>query len=457
MTQIPILSGVLPTKQADFNTRLPLNLEPEVIDSRISKGQLRMAWGAVAIGNGPGVDRGGHLWEGAHYRVMGTQLVQVDQTGSVAILGDVGGTGQVGFDHSFDRLAIRSGDKLWYYDRQTLAQVTDEDLGPVVDHVWIDGYFMLTDGKFVLVTELTDPFEVKPLKYGSAEADPDPIVGLVKVRGEAYVVGRYTIELLQNVGGNGFPFTAVRSATIPFGAVDAGAITPFAQTFAFVGSERDGALGVYVAGQGSATRISSRLIDDALAACSQAMCASIERRHYSGKERLIVHLGRRSYCYLADASRKAGEPVWYELESGGSEYRVRNAVVCGDRVYVGDTQSNAVGYLSPSVATHFGAAVDWRFDVGKLYAGAMAWLLNKVEIVGVFGRAAGDAFFSATRDGEIFSMERARSMGAVGDRGGRVQWRPRLRFPNYAGLRFRGRGAPLFSVVACEVEAEQLQ
>jgi hypothetical protein len=87
-----------------------------------------------------------------------------------------------------DRFSQRS---LWYYTpADGLTQVTDEDLGLVIDGLWIDGYFMTTDGTYVVVTELSDPTQVQPLKYGSAEEDPDPVTGLLKYRDEAYVLGR---------------------------------------------------------------------------------------------------------------------------------------------------------------------------------------------------------------------------------------------------------------------------
>jgi hypothetical protein len=67
-----------------------------------------------------------------------------------------------------------------------VRQVTDPDLGVVLDVVWVDGYFMTTDGEFLVVTELTDPTQVNPLKYGSSEVDPDPVVALLKLRNEVY-------------------------------------------------------------------------------------------------------------------------------------------------------------------------------------------------------------------------------------------------------------------------------
>ncbi len=457
MVAFPIISGVLPTAQAEFGTVIPKNMEPVIVESGISKGQLRMASGAIPWVTGPGIDRGGHVWNGQHFRVMGENLVRINSAGAVEILGNVGGTGQAGFDHSFDRLAIRSGTALWYWDGTTLSQMTDPDLGPVLDHIWIDGYFMATDGKFVVVTELNDPNEVKPLKYGSAESDPDPIVGLVKLRGEAYVIGRNTIELFANRGGSGFPFAVVRSATIPFGAVSAQAVVQFAQTIAFVGSERGGALGVFLAGQGTASRISSRTIDDALANDPAPDAVTVERRVYRNEARLIVHLSNASYQYNADASQKAGEPVWVELRSRQTDaYRLRNALVVGEKIIVGDLNSPALGILTDDLATHFGEPVEWRFDVGQFNEPGKGLVLREIELIGMTGRGpygGGEAFMSYTLDGETFSLERAKSLGERGQRKKRVAWRPRVRVPNYLGLRFRGYGQGFYGVAACEVDA----
>jgi hypothetical protein len=205
MARVPLLSGITADETAEFKTSYPVNLEIVAVDNKIAKAQFRMTAGATSFANGPGVDRGGIVWNDAMFRVMGTKLVTVSATGVVTQLGDVGGTGQVTFDYGFDRLGIRSGDKLYYWNGIALAQVVDIDLGPVLDLMWVDGYFMTTDGTSVIVTELSDPTSVLPLKYGSAEEDPDAVTGLIKVRNEPYILGRNTIQVLRNVGGNGFP------------------------------------------------------------------------------------------------------------------------------------------------------------------------------------------------------------------------------------------------------------
>jgi hypothetical protein len=174
--QIPIASGIYTDTSPAIRTSYPVNMVPVPVDSGISEGFLRPADGIVQNGTGPGVDRGGINWRGVCYRVMGTSLCSISSTGTVTTLGSVGGTDLVTFDYSFDRLAIASNNNLFYWDGSTLTQVTDPDLGEVLDVVWVDGYFMTTDGTSLVVTELTDPTAVNPLKYGSSEIDPDPVV-----------------------------------------------------------------------------------------------------------------------------------------------------------------------------------------------------------------------------------------------------------------------------------------
>lgn len=461
MVQASILSGVVTNESAEYELSYPINLEPIIIRNGISKGQLRTAAGAVTIGQGPGADRGGIEWNGVCYRVMGTSLVTVSALGAVVILGDVGGAGQVGLDYSFDRLIIRSSGKVFYWDGVNLTQIVDEDLGNSVDAMWIDGYTMSTDGTYIVVTELADPYEIKPLKYGAAEADPDPITGLIKVRGEAYVLGRNTIQVFANQGGNGFPFASIRGAIIPTGCVSASAKTLFGNTFAFVGSGRGDALGVHVAGQGSASKISTRIVDDALARESNPEGIVLERRVARDELRLFVHLTDETWVFLAKATEAAGEPVWYRCQSGvGQPYRIRNAVEVGGKMIVGDLSSSALGGLDGGVSTHFGSVAQWQFDAGLLYNEAKGAIVDRVELVALPGRSAegvdAEVFMSLSRDGRVFSPERAISLGRRGERDKRIQWRPHARMRVFMGMRFRGYTKALAGFAACEVTARPL-
>lgn len=459
-TPIPLLSGIIADEQAEFKTSYPLNLEPIAVDNKLARGQLRATAGAVGVSEGPGVDRGGIVWNGVHYRVMGTSLVSVAQDGSITTIDDVGGTGPVGLDYGFDRLRIRSSGLLFYYDGTTLEQVSDTDLGQCIDMIWIDGYTMSTDGSVVVVTELSNPLEVKPLKYGSAEADPDPLTGLflVKSTGEAHFIGRYTIQPARNVGGNGFPFATIEGAVIPYGCVSATAKTKFSTSYAFVGSARNEGLRVFIAGQADATPISTRAVEDALAAVEDPASIVMETRAWRGEQRLLVHLPGETWVYLAEASRAVQQAVWYRCQSGtGAAYRLRNAVVVDGKTWVGDADSTALGLLSDSVSTHFGDETQWQFDVGLIDGPGT---LQSVELVGLPGRGPQSEeariFLSLSRDGgQTFGVERAINAGSGGKRRKHVQWRPHARYSSYLGLRFRGVNQAMSGFARCDAELDQ--
>lgn len=461
MPGIPLLGGMIAGPRAEFVASPPVNLEPVVfkVNNGIAEGQFRAMAGCAAFATGPGVDRGGVLWNDTHYRVMGTKLVRVGNDASVTELGDVGGSGPVTFDYGFDRLAIRSGTVLFYWDGMALVEVTDPDLGPVHDVVWTDGYFMTTDGTSIIVTDLSDPTAVDPLRYGSAEEDPDMIVGLLRFREEIYALGRHTVQVFNNIGTVGFPFATVPGATIPYGCVSACAKCLFAESFAFVGSARDEALGVFVASSGTAVKISDKALDDRLLAEADVRSIVLEARTYGDERRLLVHLSDETWVYYYTASRRAESPVW-TIARSGSGYRVRNALWVNGRFIAGDSDSAALGVLDETISSQFGEPVEWRFDTVLLYNAAKGGIVHELELSGLPGVAphdsASNAFLSFTTDGRTWDMERNILLGGAGERAKRAVWRPHRRFKSWTGLRFRGRGLALPGFAALEAEVEPL-
>ena len=453
MTAFPLLGGMAANGQAEFVDNPPVNLEPVMLDNKIAAGQFRASAGVETVATGPGTDRGAIVRNGRHYRVMGTSLVEVVGS-TVTTIGDVGGSGPVSLDYGFDRLIIRSDDKLFYNTDAGLAQVTDIDLGPVIDAIWVDGYTMTTDGTSLVVTELADNTAVEPLKYGSAEEDPDMVTGLARVRGEVLVTGRYTIEFLQNVGGNGFPFQVIDGATIPYGCVSASAKCAFLETLAFVGSEKNAALGVYLTGSGTATKISSRALDRELAALPDPSVIEVESRNYLDEHRLLVHLPDKTWVYYHDASQRAQTLLW-----GITNNKARHAVEFNGEFYVGNNEGQEVGKLTHSSATVFGQVQEWNFTTGFLYNEGKGYIIKSVELVGLPGNiASGEAkiFLSVSRDGRTYSQERVINAGKPGERSKRLQWRPRAHIPNYSIMKFRGFDQALPGFTRLELDLEPL-
>lgn len=463
--QVPILSGVYVGQQADIRTSYPRNLVPVPKTSGVSDGFLRPADGIEAFATGQGVDRGAIQWNGVCYRVNGTKLIRVASDGVVTVLGDVGGSGAVTLDYGFDRLSITSGGSLWYWSGTALTQVTDHDLGYVIDHRWIAGYYLCTDGTSLVVTDLNDPTAVNPLKYGSAEADPDPIKAVDELSNEAYALGRYTIEVFQNVGGSGFPFKRVEGAMVPRGVIGTHAYTQVLKTFAFLGSGRNEAPAVYLMLPGDSTKISTAEIDIILSGYTEEQLSAcvMETRIDRGHSHVMLHLPDRCLVYDVAASKVVGVPVWFTLDSGiasPATYRARNLVWCYDRWIVGDPTSSSIGRMTDTTGKHFGATVGWEFGTLMLFNEGRDGLVNSLELIGTPGRvpvgAAPVVWASYSLDGQTWSMERSVAAGKAGQTGKRLQWRRQGRIGLYRIQRFRGTSDCRMSFARLEAELEPL-
>lgn len=464
--QIPILNGIFTDNGPDFRTSYPVNLVPTPKSNGISEGFLRPADGIVGNGTGPGTDRGAINWNGVCYRVMGSKFCSVAADGTVVVIADVGNNGlNVSMDYSFDLLAIASNNNLFYYDGTTVTQVTDPDLGIVLDVVWVDGYFMTTDGEFIVVTELNDPFAVNPLKYGSAEADPDPITGLLKLRNEVYALNRNTIEVFDNVGGDLFPFRRIEGAQIEKGSIGTHACCIYMETCAFLGSGWNEAPGVYLGVNANANKISTQEIDQILLNYTEEELAlvNMEARNDRAHDHLYIHLPDRTLVFDGAGSKETGQPVWFILTSsieGFSKYRAQNFVWCYDKWLCGDATSNKVGYLVKNISTQYGDTVRWEFGTTIVYNEGRGAIIQQLELVGLTGSVAFGTDptinTSYSTDGETWSQQKFIKAGKTGERAKRLVWFQQGWMRNWRIQRFQGTSAAHMSFARLEAAIEPL-
>lgn len=478
--QIPILNGIYADATPELRTAYPVNFVPVPKKSGISNGFLRPGDGIVANGTGPGTDRGGINWNGVCYRVMGTKLVSVASDGAVTVLGDVGGpvNSLVTFDYSFDVLAIASGGRLYYWIPVTtpatidwnpttpiLRQVTDPDLGLVLDVVWVDGFFMTTDGTSLVVTELLDPMSVNPFKYGSSEVDPDPVVALLKLRNEVYALNRNTVEVFDNVGGELFPFARIDGAQLQKGVIGTFACCVYIDRIAFLGSGRNEAPGIYVGASATTQKISTQEIDELLLTYTEEQLATVklEPRNDKSHQHLYVHLPDRTVVYDAAASEALGDQVWFTLTTtivGFSQYRARNLVWAYDKWLVGDPQSSSIGYLVQDTGHHWGQQVRWEFGTLIAYNEGNGAIFNRLELVSLTGSVAlgtnPQISTSYSTDGLAWSQDRSITVGTIGNTTKRLAWFQQGHMRNWRIQRFRGDSDAHISFMRLEAQIEAL-
>jgi len=463
--QIPILSGIYADGSPNFRTSYPKNMVPVPKASGISQGYMRPGEGIVEAGTGPGINRGGINWNDMIYRVMGTKLVSIARDNTVTVIGDVGGTGRVTFDYGFTYLAVTSGGKLFLYDGTTLAQVTDPDLGTALDVVWVDGYYMTTDGQYLVVTELNDPFSVNPLKYGSSEADPDPIEALLKLRNEIYALNRYTIEVFDNVGTAGFPFQRIAGAQIQKGCVGTFACCTFMDAIAFLGGGRNEAPGIYMGINGNAQKISTREIEEILQEYTEAelSLAFLEERINRASKHLIIHLPRHTLVFDGAATAETSTPVWFTLSSTLVGTGIWNACTCiwaYDRWNVCHPGTNQFGYLPETIGTHWGETIGWEFGTMIVYNQGNGAIFHDLELVSLTGSTVFGVdptiWTQYSTDGVTWSVEKPISAGFTGQRNKRLVWFQQGYMRNMRMQRFRGTSDAHIAIAALEARIEPL-
>ena len=466
MAQIPIVSGIYSDNGPDLRTSYPVNMMPVPKQSGVSTEFLRPTDGLVSYGTGPGIGRGGINWNDELYRVMGTKLVKIAQDGTVSVLGDVGGTGYVSMTYSFDRLAIASGGNLFYWDGAALTQVVDPNLGTVIDVIWIDGYFMTTDGQFLIVTDILNPLNVLPLAYASSELDPDPVNALIKLRNEVNAVNRYTIEIFENTGSAlQFPFQPVDGAQIQKGSIGTHTCCVFNDTVAFVGSGRNEAPGIYLGANANTEKISTQEIDEILLEYSESTLAGclLEARNDRSHKHLMFHLPDRTLVFDAAASEALGQNIWFVMVTavqGIARFRAQNYVWCYDRWNVEDPLSTTIGRTADTIGSHWGQKVRWEFGTIILYNEGRAVIINQLELVALPGRVAlGQDPFIATSyslDGLTWSQEHSIRVGSIGQTNKRLVWFRQGSMRNMRMQRFRGDSDAHVAFIRLEAALEPL-
>ena len=459
--QVPIVSGIYADLKADYRVAYPKNMRPVVKETGLSSGYLRPVDGIVSRGTGPGTSRGAINWNGQHFRVMGDQLCRIAQNGTVTQLGNVGDDGRpVTLTYDFDRLAIASNGDLFYYDESTLTQVTDSDLGTVIDVVWIDGYFMTTDGEFLIVTELGDPFAVNPLKYGSSEIDPDPVVALVKQRNEVYAVNRYSIEVFDNLGGANFPFGRIEGAQVQRGAFGTHCAVAYEQGVAFLGSGIGESPGVFLARKGGSDKVSTREIDEILSEYTEAQLSTavLEVLLNRGNTLLWVRLPDQTLVFDLTATISMGAPMWHIMTSGtDTPYRGIDAIWVYDDWWVGDLSTSDVGVLDDTLASHFGVTVPWEFSTIIIYGEGRGAVFHDIELVGLPGRQPPEEDSTITTsyslDGVTWSADRSILLRGYDQR---MTWRRQGNMRHYRIQRFQGDSTANLAVARLEITLEGL-
>jgi Phage stabilisation protein len=429
---LSIIKGCVSSDGADFSQYHPINLQVELQETGVSKGFLKPIEGITHVADMGGLCRGLINWNGTMYGVFGSKLLLLTNTGTSTLIGDVGTDKQaVSMTYGTDRLAVVSAGNLYYVVAGALVHVTDANVGTPISVVFCDGYFVLTDGVKMYVTDLTNPLVLNPLKYASAEVDADDIKCLLKVRNEILAVGRYTVEVFQDTGGALFPFSRIMGAMVMKGAIGRRTSCVVNDYVAFLGSGKNEAPAVYLASGGQTVKISTKSIDEELRVFPEATLRNltVNSRTIGNHTLVYIHLPNATMVYDVETSKALGESFWSVLRDNSNQnYGMRFPTYCYDKWYVADSKTPALGYLDAASTTWWGNPITYSFRTVFYPTGNTPTPLQSITLSNGVNRISLDSSSSSitlrySEDGITWSRALTTPSPLQGQRYKIIQWR----------------------------------
>lgn len=449
--QIPLIKGDEVGIETDYRDALPVNMIAIPKQILGASGYMLCHPGIDAFATVSGIDRGGVFNDRQtnHFRLSGTDFIEVDAAGTPTVLGSITGTDQATIEdfYSFNTQGVIAGGQMHLYDPiGGFVKVTDPDLGVPIDGVWIDGYYFLTDGEFLFHTDLDDETAIDPLKFATAEFSPDPTLGVGKTQdNKAIAFGRYSIEYFANTANDNFAFTRLNSRALKIGIVSTHAKCEVAGNWYITGGRKKESLGVHVFSVGTTAKISTREVDKILGKYSESDLSNMrmETREEDDVTLIYIHLPDECLCFNQTIAGAVGREMAWSILTTGSDADVWRGIngINDPRIsgwIFGDKTEGVLGRLNDTGFAQFGEASELILFTPFLNLETMT--LDEIEIETIPGlNVIDDATlaFSMTKDGLTWSTEYWSMIGEPLDYNKRYIIRRLGNINQWVGLKFR--------------------
>lgn len=448
---VPFIKGDTIGDETDYRDALPVNMYAVARPIFGADGYMVQNYGLSLFGNGTGIDRGGFYNDRQknHFRVSGTDFIEVDENGVANVLGTVTGSDPVTLDYSFNTQAVLANKRFYYYDTTNgFVENTDPNLGDPIDFVWVDGYYFFTDGENLYHTTLADETVIDPLDFGVAQFMPDGSLGVEKTQDDKVIVfGRYSTEFFVNDASAEFAFTRVASRAIKKGIVATHCKAELNGAWYILGGARYENIAVHVLGVGSANKISTREVEKVISQYDEPeLVNSVVEAYTIDKTNFIkVHLPNEVLLFNESVAKKLGlEDAWTILKSDvlgdtpdRAIYHVFDARV-GEWI-VGDKQTSNLGILDRTVATQYDEITEWLLFSPFIYLESNS--IDEFEIEIIPGHTMTDdatVFISLTYNGVTYGKEWTEEYGMINDYNKRFIVRRLGYVRDWVGIKLRG-------------------
>ncbi|MCK5644100.1 MAG: hypothetical protein KAJ19_25095 [Gammaproteobacteria bacterium] len=446
-----LIKGDIIGNETDYRDALPVNMYAIYRPMFGVQGYMLQYPGLTKLGEGFGIDRGG-VWnerQENHFRVSGSDFIEVDKNGNSTSLGIIGGSDTASFAYSFNTQAIVANENYYLYDPVNgFRQILDPDVGNPIDIVWIDGYYCFTDGENLYHTDITDEESIDPLNYGTAEFMPDPALGVAKTQDNKWMVfGRYTVEYFRNDASADFSFSRVQQRAIKIGIVGTHCKAELGGNWFILGGRKEEAVSVHVLGVGSAQKVATREVEKVIGIYSEEQLRDsvVESYEEDGYSFVIIHLPNHTLLFNQTISVSAGiDNAWTILKTdvkGNATYRAIHGVFDarrGEWIY-GDKRNANIGILDSKVATHYDDIAEWLLFSPLYYFDSQS--IDQIEIETIPGHTTSDESIvdlSMTYDAVFYGTAYGEEYGMQNDYNKRWYLRRLGYVRDYVGFKLRG-------------------
>ena len=379
------------------------------------------------VGDGP--IRGAIQFLGVLYVVSGTSLYSIDEGGTATGRGTISGVGYVTMDVNTTQICIVARPNAWIYTpaTTTLTQVTDVDFPGSAAVTELDGYFIHAEpndtGRF-FVSNLDDGLNFDALNFATAESDADPLVRPFAQGGELLLFGQKTLEVWDNPGGGGFPFTRSAVSTIDKGLIALFSLAKADNTAFFVGSDKI----CYRLSGYTPVRISNHGIEDVIAATPDP--SDIIGFSYVDRGHTLYVITSASGEWTLAFDVATG--LWHNRATYPNDFwAVTTFAECYNKQLVGDSSAGRVyemdiaDYEDNDDTIRYECTSPPIFEAGNVITMSRLYVDFEVGAGLTTGQGSNPQAMLQWSDdgGRTWSNEHWRSMGRIGEYRRRVTWR----------------------------------
>lgn len=382
----------------------------------------------ITVGDGPIQAIYSHTVSGLLFVVSGGVLYSVTSAGTATSRGTVGSSTRLDIDGNDIGIVVVNPDSAAAFSftvsGSSFAQITDADFLGAGDVEFCDNFMLFRDpdtGVF-FGADLGSLTAFDALNFATAEGAPDDLVGMKVDHRQVVLFGEESTEIWMNTGIAGFPFERLEPGFMEIGCANGRTIAKLDNSVLWLANDKT----VRRLEGLTPVRISTHEIEQAIGACT---LSSGRAWSYSLEGHLVYILSFTERTFAFDATTQ----LWHERSTYGNQQTCWEwgfPQKFGERIYVGNTTSNVIGYLSSTTYDENGLTMLMEATFQPVYAEAHRAFHDYFEVVartgvGVTtgqGSAPEALLYSSEDGGETFKSWPNKSLGAIGKRQTRLRW-----------------------------------